>query len=143
VAESLRHTIRTALESLYQRDAERLLSRVKLSAGHAELRAREATYRTAGSDVLAAQLASRRGMPSDDPESESSWKRSSPTSVVAIDRWQHDDARSDLLELFDEAIDVLITTTAELNQPPRVARIQARSARNRRRVIVPRWQPRS
>jgi AcrR family transcriptional regulator len=114
VAESLRHTIRAALAALYERDAARLLARVKLTSAHAELRAREATYRSAGSEALAARLASKRGIPRDDLAVRISVEAIIATSVVAIDRWQHDNGRSDLLELFDDATHALIASIRQL-----------------------------
>jgi AcrR family transcriptional regulator len=114
VAEALRSTIRSALAALYQRDAQRLLTRVKLTAAHPELRAREATYRAAGGDALAAQLASKRGRPADDLEVRVTVEAVIATSVVAIDRWEHDDGQSDLVALFDQAIDALTAGIQEL-----------------------------
>jgi hypothetical protein len=49
--------------------------------------------------------------------------------AVAADRWQQDDGKSDLLALFDRAMDALAEGACELRRSPRRP-VKARSSRS-------------
>jgi AcrR family transcriptional regulator len=113
-AETLRAVIYEALSGLHQRDPERLLARVRLSASVPELRARFAEEQQRGMETLAPRLAQKRWTRDDDLRLRVIGSALIAAVSVALDRWQQDDGKSDLLALLDETIDALAKGIGEL-----------------------------
>jgi AcrR family transcriptional regulator len=114
LAETLRAIIREAIGGLYRRDPEQLLMRTRLLTSVPELRARMLAQQGSGGDMLAALLAEKRGLPPDDLAARVIAAAFGAAIIAAIDTWQADDGKSDLLELVDRAIDVLAHGLQEL-----------------------------
>jgi AcrR family transcriptional regulator len=106
-AESLRAIIREAIGGLYRRDPEQLLLRARLLNSVPELRARMLEQNRSGGEELAAFLAERRGMSADDLGPRVLAAAFSAAIMVALDVWQQDEGRGDLLALVDRALDAL------------------------------------
>ena len=119
LAEAFRAVIRETLSGLYRRDPERLLTRVQLSATVPELRARFLDERTHGVEQLAALLADKRPAPADELTLQVVGSAMLAAVTVALDLWQKDDGKSDLLRLLDEATDALAKGVRELQLSPR------------------------
>jgi hypothetical protein len=79
-----------------------------------ELRARMLAQQGSGGEMLAALLAQKRGLPRDDPAARVIAAAFGAAIITAIDAWQTDDGKSDLLELADRAIDALARGLQEL-----------------------------
>jgi AcrR family transcriptional regulator len=132
-AESFRAVIRESLGGLLRNDPERLLSRIRLAATVPELRARFLDEQTQGIDQIARFLATKRGTPVDDLALHVIGSALLGAISVALDRWQGDDGKSDLLALIDRATDALAEGALELQRDPRRS-AKARSSRTRGRV---------
>jgi AcrR family transcriptional regulator len=118
LAETLRTVVRQALGGLYRRDPGRLLSRLRLSATVPELQARFLAEQRNGIEVLSPVLARKRGGAADDLQLRVVGASLIAAVSVALDRWQKDGGRSDLLAVLDEATDALAVGMSEL-QPRR------------------------
>jgi AcrR family transcriptional regulator len=116
--ETLRAVIRQALTSLYQSDPERLLARVRLSFSVPELRARFAEEQQRGMETLAPLLEQKRWTRTDDLQLRVIGAALIAAVSVALDRWQQDDGKSDLLALLDQTIDALAKGIGELQPSP-------------------------
>jgi AcrR family transcriptional regulator len=114
LAEMLRAVVREALGGLYRRDPERLLTRIRLSRSVPELRARFLAEQTHGVELLAPLLARKRGDPADDLHLRVLGASLLAAVIVALDLWQQDDGKSDLLALMDRATDALADGMSEL-----------------------------
>jgi AcrR family transcriptional regulator len=114
LAETFRAVIRETLGSLYRHDPERLLARVRLSATVPELRARFQDERTQGIDEIGPLLAQKRGAPVDDLTLRVVGSSLLAAVSVALDRWQADDGKTDLLALLDQATETLARGMREL-----------------------------
>ena len=123
LAETFRAGIRETLSGLYRHDPERLLARVQLSATVPELRARFLDERTHGVEQLAPLLAAKRGVPNDELTLPVVGSALLAAVTVALDLWQRDDGKPDLLALLDQATDALAKGMGELQPSP-----QARDA---------------
>lgn len=126
LAETLRAVVREALGGLYRRDPERLLSRVRLSVTVPELRARFLVEQANGVELLTPLLARKRGARTDDLRLRVIGSSLLAAVSVALDLWQKDSGKSDLLALLDQATDVLADAMGELqpssrrrNPPPK------------------------
>jgi AcrR family transcriptional regulator len=115
LAETLRAITREAIGGLYRRDPEQLLIRTRLVTSVPELRARMLAQQGSGGQMLAALLAHKRGLPRDDLAARVIAAAFGAAIITAIDAWQTDDGKSDLLELVDRAIDALARGLRELN----------------------------
>jgi AcrR family transcriptional regulator len=119
VAESCRAIIRETLAGLLGRDSAELLARVRLLSSVPELRARflemQASWLSSteiqDSDLVAA-LARRHV--ADDRQLRVIVAALSAAVTIAIDEWQRDGGKSDLLVLFDKTVDALATGIGEL-----------------------------
>jgi AcrR family transcriptional regulator len=114
VAETFRAVVRETLSGLYRRDPERLLARVQLSASVPEVRARFLDERTHGIEQFAQLVAARRGGPADELALRVIGSGLLAAVTVALDLWQRDDGKSDLLALLDQATHALATGVREL-----------------------------
>jgi AcrR family transcriptional regulator len=114
LAESFRAIIRETLGGLLRNDRERLLSRIRLAATVPELRARFLDEQTQGIDHIARFLATKRGNPVDDLKLRVVGSALLAAVSVALDRWQKDEGKSDLLALLDRATEALAEGTREL-----------------------------
>jgi AcrR family transcriptional regulator len=120
VAESFRAIIRETLGGLLRRDPDELLTRVRLLSSVPELRSRflemQASWLSSSegqSSELAATLARRHSVP-DDRQLRVTLGALSAAVTIAIDEWQRDGGKSDLLSLFDQTVDALATGIGEL-----------------------------
>jgi AcrR family transcriptional regulator len=121
-AESFRAIIRQAIEGLYRRDPEGLLVRHRLLQTVPELRARFLEMQGSGAELLATTFAQTRGRLIDELQLRVTAGALASVITVAFDRWQRDNGESDLLALFDQATDALVTGVGQLRQKPRAAR---------------------
>jgi AcrR family transcriptional regulator len=119
VAESCRAIIRETLGGLFRRDPAELLARVRLLSSVPELRARflemQASWLSSteieDSDLVAALT--RRHV-ADDRQLRVIVAALSAAVTIAIDEWQRDGGKPDLLVLFDKTVDALATGIGEL-----------------------------
>ena len=116
-AESIRAIIRQAVEGLYRRDPEELLDRHRLLNSIPELRARLLEQQDTGVELLAAALAHKRKQP-DDLQLRVTAAALGAAVLVAFDRWQKDEGKSDLLTLLDQTIGALAQGIGELQPRP-------------------------
>jgi AcrR family transcriptional regulator len=118
--ETMQAITRQAIEGLYRRDPERLLTRNRLLFSVPAVRARFLDFARAGVEVLTTGFAARRGL---GPEDELKLQMTATAIVdaagAAFDRWQRADGKADLLALLDEATDALIAGVAELRPSSR------------------------
>jgi AcrR family transcriptional regulator len=120
VAESFRAIIRETLGGLLRRDPDELLARVRLLSSVPELRARFLELQASGLSStayedaeIAAALARRNRVP-DDVQLRAVAGAFSAAVTIAIDEWQRDGGKSDLLKIFDETVEALATGIGEL-----------------------------
>jgi AcrR family transcriptional regulator len=118
LTETFRAVIRETLGGLYRRDPERLLSRVRLQATVPELRSRFLDEQTHGIEQLAPLLARKRGTGTDVLQMRVIGSSLLAAVSVALDLWQRDGGKSDLLVLLDWAIDSLAEGMSELQPRP-------------------------
>jgi AcrR family transcriptional regulator len=118
LAETFRAVIRETLGGLYRRDPDRLLSRVRLSVTVPELRARFLDEQAHGIELLTPLLARKRGARTDDLHLRVIGSSLLAAVWVALDLWQKDGGKSDLLALLDQATDALAESMRELQLSP-------------------------
>jgi hypothetical protein len=114
LAETLRAIIQEAVGGLYQRDRGALLLRIRLLMTVPELRARLRDEQRNGEKFMAALLARRRGLPSDDLGVQVLAAAFGSAVMVVLDEWVKHDGKSDPLALFDQALDSLAAGMREL-----------------------------
>jgi AcrR family transcriptional regulator len=119
LAEMMRSVIRETLGGLYKRDPERLLTRVRLSVAVPELRARLLDAQTHGVELLAPLLARKRGTSADELHLRVVGSALLAAVFVALDLWQKDGGKRDLLGLLDDATAALAEGLRELQLKPR------------------------
>ena len=132
LAETFRAVIREALAGLYKRDPERLLSRVRLTVSVPELRARFLIEQANGVELLAPLLARKRGARTDDLRLRVIGSSLLAAVSVALDLWQKDSGKSDLLALLDQATDALADAIGELQPTSRRRNPPAKPRSSRR-----------
>src|SRR5262245_13611852 len=115
LAETFRAVIRETLGGLCQRDPERLLTRVRLSFAFPELRARFLDEQTQGIEQLAQLLAGKQDVRTDDLPVRVLGSALLAAVRVALDLWQRDEGRTDLLALLDRATDALAEGVLQLS----------------------------
>jgi AcrR family transcriptional regulator len=116
LAESFRANTRESLGGLLRKDPERLLSRIRLALTVPVLRARFLDEQTQGIEQIARFLTSKRGNPVDELSLQVVGSALLAAVAVALDRWQKDEGKSDLLALLDRATDALAEGAVELRQ---------------------------
>jgi AcrR family transcriptional regulator len=131
LAESFRAVIRESLAGLLRNDRDRLLSRIRLAAAVPELRARFLDEQTQGIEQIARFLATKRGTPVDDLTLQVVGSALLAAVAAALDRWQKDEGKGDLLALLDRATDALAEGARELRRTSRRP-AEARSSRRQR-----------
>jgi AcrR family transcriptional regulator len=119
LAVAFRAVIRETLAGLLERDPERLLTRVRLSLSEPDLRARFLNEQAHGTELLGQLLSTKRGTPADDLSVRVIGSALLSAVSVALDLWQRDDGRSDLLSLLDRATDALADGARDLQASPR------------------------
>ena len=120
VAESFRAIMSESLDGLLRRDPDQLLTKVRLLSSVPELRARflemqasllSSTERPGFE--MAAALAHRHHVP-DERQLRVTVGALSAAVTIAIDEWQRDGGKADLLSLFDQMVDALAAGIGEL-----------------------------
>jgi AcrR family transcriptional regulator len=114
LAESLRAFIREAVGGLYRRDRDQLLLRARLLSSVPELRARMLEQQSTAAEDLSALLAGSGRGAADELGLRVIGGAFFVAVTAAIDAWQRDDGKSDLLALVDQAIDALAEGAREL-----------------------------
>jgi AcrR family transcriptional regulator len=125
-AETIRAIIRETLGGLERRDSEELLTRVRLLGSVPELRARFLEMQGQAGEMIAAAFAGRANRP-DERQLRVTAAALSAAVSIAIDQWQKDEGKSDLLALFEQTIDALTKGIGELQPRP-----QAKNTRTAR-----------
>jgi AcrR family transcriptional regulator len=115
-AETFHAVLRETLGGLHRRDPARLLVRVRLAVTVPEVRARFLDEQTRGIEQLASLLVRKRGAPTDELKLRVIASALLGAVTVALDLWQRDGGKSDLLALLDKAIDTLAEGTRELRR---------------------------
>jgi AcrR family transcriptional regulator len=118
LVETFHAVIRETLGGLHRRDPERLLARIRLSVTVPEVGARFLEEQTHGVEQLAPLLAAKRGAAVDELASRVIGSALLGAVTVALDLWQKDGGKSDLLRLLDQATDVLAKGMRELQLSP-------------------------
>jgi AcrR family transcriptional regulator len=126
LAETFRSVIRETLGGLQRHDPERLLARVRLSVTVPELRARFFEEQRHGIEELATLFAAKRNAPVDDLTLRVTGSALLAAVSVALDLWQKDDGKSDLLALLDQSTDALRECVRDLQASQRAGKPRAR-----------------
>jgi AcrR family transcriptional regulator len=106
--------IRAIIADIYDKDRDLLLARTMLSFRVPEIRARFLDQQLATVGSIFPQLALAVGGDPDDLGLRVMLSAMFTTLLVAVERWQHDDGRKDLLGVVDEAIRALAEDRPEL-----------------------------
>jgi AcrR family transcriptional regulator len=106
--------IRESLGALYRKDPERLLARVRLTSTVPELRARFTEEQARGAELLGPLLARKRGSDPGELSIRVIGAALLSAVIVALEVWQRDDGKTDLLEILDQAFDTLAEGMSEL-----------------------------
>jgi AcrR family transcriptional regulator len=140
LAETFRAVIRETVGGLYRRDPERLLSRVRLQATVPELRSRFLEMQSHSIEELTPLLGRTRGARTDELRLRVIVSGLLAAVTVALDLWQKDGGKSDLLALLDRAMDSLVEGVSEVQASARDgnARTKRRRARGRGRSAATR-----
>jgi AcrR family transcriptional regulator len=116
-AETIRAIIRETLGGLLRRDPEELLTRVRLLRSVPELRARFLEMQDQAGEMIAAAYAPGPNRP-DEVQLRVTAAALSAAVSIAIDQWQKDEGKSDLLALFEQTIDALTKGLGQLQPSP-------------------------
>jgi AcrR family transcriptional regulator len=118
LAETFRAVVHETLGGLYRRDPERLLTRVRLALTVPEVRARFLDQQTHGIEQLTELgrlLNTKRSTSVDDLTLGVLGSAILATVTVALDAWQRDGGKTDLLALLDQATAALASGACELS----------------------------
>jgi len=115
----MRAVTRQAIEGLYRHDPERLLARYRLLFSVPAVRARFLEFARTGVAQLHSAFAERRGLSGADLKLQMTAIAIIDAAGEAFDGWQRDGGKSDLLVLFDEAIDALVEGVSEMRRRQR------------------------
>lgn len=111
--------MRRSLADLYAKDPQLLLTRVKLSFLVPEIRARFINHQITLIGPHLRQLSTAVGAPPDDLRLRVTLGALFSAMMVAVEHWQRNDGRDDLIRLFDDAIDALVASSADLRHAVR------------------------
>jgi AcrR family transcriptional regulator len=107
-------TIREIIGSVHDRDRDLLLARTKLSFRVPEIRARFLDEQASTMGAIYPQLAVALGGDPDDLGLRVMLSAMFAAMLVAVERWQHEDGRRDLIDVVDEAVSALSKDRPEL-----------------------------
>jgi AcrR family transcriptional regulator len=127
LAETFRAVIRETLNGLYRQDPGRLLTRIRLIYTVPELRARFLDEQVGGVEMLVELFGGRRASRAELIRVRVVGSALLAAVSVALEVWQSDDGKSDLLALLDQATDALAASMSELE--PGTRRRVARARR--------------
>jgi AcrR family transcriptional regulator len=119
LAVAFREVIRETLTALYRHDPERLLVRVRLMSAIPDLRARFHDAQASAVEMFTPLLAGKRA--SGDLQVRVVGLSLIGAVTVALDDWQKEDGKSDLLALLDETFDALAEGMSDLRAAGRSA----------------------
>ena len=118
LAEAFRAVIRETLGGLYRHDPERLRVRIQLAFTVPEVRARLLDASTQGIEEVVEWVAESQGARVDDLSLRVAGSALLAAVSVALDAWQRDGGKTDLLALFDQTTDALAAFAGELSVRP-------------------------
>jgi len=107
-------TIREIIGGVHDRDRDLLLARTKLSFRVPEIRARFLDEQASTMGAIYPQLAVALGGDPDDLGLRVMLSAMFAAMLVAVERWQHEDGRRDLIDVVDEAVSALSKDRPEL-----------------------------
>jgi AcrR family transcriptional regulator len=107
-------TIRMIIGNIHDRDRDLLLARTKLSFRVPEIRARFLDQQASTVGAVYPQLAVALGGDPDDLGLRVMLSAMFAAMLVAVERWQHDEGRHDLIDVVDEAVYALAKDRPEL-----------------------------
>ena len=114
LAETIRAITRQSIEGLYRHDPDRLLARHRVLFMVPAVRARFLEFAQSGVEQLAADFVAKHDLPPDDLTIYVTTAAILDAAGTALDRWQRDGGRSDLIALLDQATDALINGIRQL-----------------------------
>lgn len=106
--------IRRIITGVHDRDRDLLLARTKLSFRVPEIRARFLDQQASTVGAVYPQLAVALGGDPEDLGLRVMLSAMFSAMLVAVERWQHDDGREDLIDVVDEAVNALAKDRPEL-----------------------------
>jgi AcrR family transcriptional regulator len=121
IPETFRAVIRETLGGLYRRDPERLLIRVRLAVSVPEVRARFLEVQTQGIEQLAQLLADTRQVTPEDMQLRVVGAALLAAVSVALDLWQQESGKGDLIALLDRTMDALVEGARDLQPSSQLA----------------------
>jgi len=107
-------TVRQIIAGVHDRDRDLLLARTRLSFRVPEIRARFLDQQASTMGALYPQLAAALGGDPDDLGLRVMLSALFAAMLVAVERWQHDDGRQDLIDVVDDAVNALAKDRPEL-----------------------------
>ena len=107
-------TVRQIIAGVHDRDRDLLLARTRLSFQVPEIRARFLDQQASTMGALYPQLAGALGGDPDDLGLRVMLSALFAAMLVAVERWQHDDGRQDLIDVVDDAVSALAKDRPEL-----------------------------
>jgi AcrR family transcriptional regulator len=107
-------TVRQIIAGVHDRDRDLLLARTRLSFRVPEIRARFLDQQASTMGALYPQLAAALGGDPDDLGLRVMLSALFAAMLVAVERWQHDDGRQDLIDVVGDAVNALAKDRPEL-----------------------------
>ena len=121
--------IRRSMADLYATDPQLLLARVKLSFAIPDIRARFINNQMTMIGPHLQQLSAAAGIRADDLRLPVTLFALYSATMVAVERWQRNDGRDDLMRVLDDAIEALAASTADIRDAIRAANKRTSRAR--------------